>query len=307
MAIQGRKFSGSSGYRYGFNAKENDLESGTIDFGARAYDARLGRWLSIDPNDKSYPFMSPYVGLGNNPIYFIDPTGGFLIDVHRRIVQNAFVTTSKGKSKETDAYRTAILGTSMYNSSVAAPDVRALPKWLGGGGQTSVDYEHFDNMNFQQITANFEKVFKKIDADIIAYQSSKITATGLGNKIGEYMHAVQDFYSHSNYIELYAQTFGKTDFSKIPTLEEAMTLPEFKDFAKLLSTDLKTGKYPGTGEGSHSDMNHDLGSGSSFWYLPEVINKAVNWNTKAAEAVSVKATINITAKVEDAIIQKENK
>ena len=41
------------GYRYGFNGMEMDNEvKGTgnhIDFGARGYDSRIGRWLSVDP------------------------------------------------------------------------------------------------------------------------------------------------------------------------------------------------------------------------------------------------------------------
>ncbi len=46
-----RSFSSSS-YRYGFNGKEKDDEvkgeGNSLDFGARMYDSRLGRFLSID-------------------------------------------------------------------------------------------------------------------------------------------------------------------------------------------------------------------------------------------------------------------
>ena len=50
MGMEGRKWSGASDYRYGFNGMENDNEvygeRNAIDFGARIYDSRLGRWLS---------------------------------------------------------------------------------------------------------------------------------------------------------------------------------------------------------------------------------------------------------------------
>lgn len=41
----------------------------------RQYDARLGKWLSVDPLFKDYPWQSPYVGLDNNPIILTDPKG----------------------------------------------------------------------------------------------------------------------------------------------------------------------------------------------------------------------------------------
>ncbi len=67
------------GYRFGFNGKENDNEvkgiGNSIDFGDRIYDPRLGRWLSIDPLQKKYPYLSPYIFAGNNPIKFVDYDG----------------------------------------------------------------------------------------------------------------------------------------------------------------------------------------------------------------------------------------
>ena len=79
MAIQGRKFSGSSGYRYGFNGMEKDDEikgnGNSYDFGARMYDSRLGRFLSIDPRVRDFPWQSPYVFADNNPTRMIDVDG----------------------------------------------------------------------------------------------------------------------------------------------------------------------------------------------------------------------------------------
>ncbi|MDP2176226.1 MAG: RHS repeat-associated core domain-containing protein [Bacteroidota bacterium] len=66
-------------YRYGFNGKEKDNETygegNAYDFGARIYDSRLGRWLSLDPLMKRFPWQSPYCSMDNNPIAKIDPTG----------------------------------------------------------------------------------------------------------------------------------------------------------------------------------------------------------------------------------------
>ena len=64
-------------YRYGFNGqeKEDDIASGDLDFGARIYDSRLGRFLSMDPQTDNYPYLSPYVFAANNPIMLVDFNG----------------------------------------------------------------------------------------------------------------------------------------------------------------------------------------------------------------------------------------
>ncbi|MCB0541063.1 MAG: hypothetical protein KDE33_26385, partial [Bacteroidetes bacterium] len=80
MTMPGRSFN-SPDYRFGFNGMEKDGEewSGSagnqLDFGARIYDSRLGRWLSLDPLSKEYPSYSDYSGMNNNPILLTDPTG----------------------------------------------------------------------------------------------------------------------------------------------------------------------------------------------------------------------------------------
>ncbi|MBL0200731.1 MAG: hypothetical protein IPP81_11480 [Chitinophagaceae bacterium] len=77
MNMPGRKFTAATGYRYGFNGKENDkdISEGGQDYGMRIYDVRLGRFLSKDPLTKTYPFYSPYQFAGNSPIKFIDIDG----------------------------------------------------------------------------------------------------------------------------------------------------------------------------------------------------------------------------------------
>lgn len=44
-------------------------------FGARYYDAEIGRWFSPDPLANRYPSLSPYVYVANNPVAFFDPNG----------------------------------------------------------------------------------------------------------------------------------------------------------------------------------------------------------------------------------------
>ena len=70
-------------YRYGFNSMERDNEikgkGNSYDFGARMYDSRLGRWLTIDAKASKYPDLSPYNFVANSPLIFIDPDGKDII------------------------------------------------------------------------------------------------------------------------------------------------------------------------------------------------------------------------------------
>jgi len=74
-------------YRYGFNGMEKDDElngeGNSLDFGARIYDSRLGRWMSVDPLAHTYPSLTPYHGIGNNPILFKDIDGRRLLLPYR--------------------------------------------------------------------------------------------------------------------------------------------------------------------------------------------------------------------------------
>ena len=80
MIMPNRDFS-IAGYRYGFNGKENDDEvkgaGNSLDFGARIYDSRLGRWLTLDPLAFKMPTHSPYNYALNNPLIIIDEGGKY--------------------------------------------------------------------------------------------------------------------------------------------------------------------------------------------------------------------------------------
>jgi len=60
-------------YHYQGDYSEEEEVTGWNEFDLRMYDPQLGRWTGVDPNDQ---FFSPYIGMGNDPVSNVDPTGG---------------------------------------------------------------------------------------------------------------------------------------------------------------------------------------------------------------------------------------
>jgi RHS repeat-associated protein len=72
--MEGREIT-QEDYRWGYQGQyaEKDTTTGWNQFQLRMYDARFGRWLSVDPYNQ---FWSPFIGMGNIPNQGTDPDGG---------------------------------------------------------------------------------------------------------------------------------------------------------------------------------------------------------------------------------------
>ena len=102
MEMPGRKYQAGSGYRYGFNGKENDNEvkgeGNQQDYGMRIYDPRVGKFLTIDPIAAKYPYLTPYQFSSNSPISGVDLDGlEYLTAIYNVTIQN-------GQNKVTAEY-----------------------------------------------------------------------------------------------------------------------------------------------------------------------------------------------------------
>lgn len=82
--VSSRALTGISENKYKYNGKEEqrrEFADGSgldwLDYGARMYDAQIGRWNHIDPlaHHPKQVGMSPSSAFANNPIRYVDPTG----------------------------------------------------------------------------------------------------------------------------------------------------------------------------------------------------------------------------------------
>ncbi|CAM1370139.1 hypothetical protein TPENAI_60800 [Tenacibaculum litopenaei] len=74
MPMPNRQIINGEPYRYSYQGQEKDPETGKEAFQLRLWDGRIGRWLSPDPMGIHH---TPYQGMANNPIIFVDPDGGY--------------------------------------------------------------------------------------------------------------------------------------------------------------------------------------------------------------------------------------
>ena len=132
MQEPGRKFALNNSYRFGLNGKEKQAEliSDEYDFGARLYEARLGKWISLDPLQAKHAEESPYLYTGGNPIYFIDPDSKDRIEHVRMIGKDGTVLLRTQTVK--GAYK------AVWNAT-----------YTGGGYYTKNDYEVYTTVDYR--------------------------------------------------------------------------------------------------------------------------------------------------------------
>ena len=321
FGMETRSYSNGVEVKYGFNGmeKDNNLGNDYYDFGSRILNAKIAKWLSIDMRFRETPFLTPYSYVNNDPVRFIDPSGDFLLDVHQRIAKNALKTTGewgfrinfgsygeKNSMYDEKAQNDVKNGHFMYGIVGQGTVVSGGVTWPDLHNQES-DWAHFDNMNYEQIISNSDDIIMAMSLSVVSFKAGKFNEEALGNGIGQSLHAIQDLYSHSNYVELYIAKYGEvTDLNSIPTLKEATTDPKDSECAAILKTSLKTGKYPGEGEGTHTEMNHDVGAGSTYTNLMgETRGDEVTYASKAAEAIATKASVEFLNAVKTEVEKKE--
>jgi RHS repeat-associated protein len=81
VVLEGRSWNAGRGYRYGFQAQEQDVElwEGAVNYKYRVEDPRLGRFFSVDPLYGFFPWNSSYSFSENRVIDCLELEGSELI------------------------------------------------------------------------------------------------------------------------------------------------------------------------------------------------------------------------------------
>ena len=102
---------------YKYNGKELDTKNGLnwYDYGARHYDAALGRWHAVDPMAEKYSQWSPYAYCLNNSISFVDVNGKEVVALDEQSQKNIVNTLSIKESKYVQFSKEGILNVQILN------------------------------------------------------------------------------------------------------------------------------------------------------------------------------------------------
>jgi RHS repeat-associated protein len=245
MLLVGRTF--DLNYRYGFNGKENDDEisgnGNAIDFGARIYYSRLGKWMSGDLYGKLYPQISPYAFSINNPIKFIDPDGNTIFDSEGNEVilifdnETGILVEIKGTADQglinviTNTWNESETGKTTIKD-LNAKDIKVQIIVSDKAGLVSIDGTTYDVLGLTSINWKEGDKYKFKDEDgtiydsrIIIFNSTKKAASSESEEIeviGEGSYIMEDSKAKQKVIDKYKKSFEKKGASKHSSTDEAI-------------------------------------------------------------------------------------
>jgi RHS repeat-associated protein len=120
---------------------QDEMGLGWLDYGARFYDAVLGRWHSVDPKTENYFSWTPFVYVGNNPIRLIDPNGKEWVDGNGKLIYDPQLNGGKGGYTSSSSANDRNIGRALLSTKTGTEQFNKL---ISPGQSTKIIYTSID-------------------------------------------------------------------------------------------------------------------------------------------------------------------
>ena len=225
---------------YLFNAKEFDEETGLYYYGARYYDSRHSLWISTDPMQEKYPWITSYCYTMNNPIIFIDIRG---------LYPKEIVVFHKSHNGRPDYYKLTKPATHLLSlvSSISESYIGGAKIWERGVGHYLPLYDSNDGGGAITLGSRPNASIITLTQNFFEDDPTKYNGNGDGQNFYSWMRILSHEVGHLKHIEEsggmlkygfsflwdYAKNFGHDNVPREKEAEKGRTM--FDNFNRFVN------------------------------------------------------------------------
>lgn len=171
--LPGRNYS-SDNYRFAFQGMEKDDElhgnTGTgYDFGARHYDPRVGRFMSLDPYASKAADESPFGFAGNSPIVLVDRNGEYKYPADKEAAYRKdypMITLYLEKMVRTDVMKSPVIMKAFRDNTDGFLTPARLFEALAWGNGPEVVFEQYPGWPHVGANGRYDRDMKRIEMNL---------------------------------------------------------------------------------------------------------------------------------------------